>query len=458
MVRVAHTDLRAFATECYRTMNLPDETAAILADTLVQADLWGHPSHGVMRLFWYAARFQSGATDATVEPEPEVTGALSTMDGKNGVGQLIAHRAMGHAISLAKSHGIGAVAVRNSGHFGTAMYFTKMAADAGCVGFLSTNASPAMAPWGGMEKRVGTNPWSWAAPAGAFPTMMLDIANTAVARGKLYVAKQRGVPIPETWAIDQSGNPTTDPAAGIAGTILPMAGHKGYAISALIDVLSGVLTGSSFGREIVGPYEAQGKSGVGHLAIAIDIEAARGLSAFETDMESLISDLKSVPRQPGVDEVFYPGELEARSDAKLRKEGIDLPQATADDLTEKAAALGVAPIFRARGLARIRLHQKKRFRTEALCVYVSALAAILSRSCLNECSRTSWHQFLDKTRSSRPHSPFGRARYPAHKWYRVRACDDPRKRDVQSGTATAVWRKQSGQHPDRADRRAQGRD
>lgn len=343
---ISHSALRQFGSECYRAMGVNAQAADIVADTLVQADLWGHQSHGVMRLFWYAARLQSGAMDGNASPQADGGfGAIATMDGCGGLGQVVAHAAMSKAITLSKKHGIGAVAVRNSGHFGTAMYFTKMAAKAGCVGFVSTNASPAMAPWGGLEKRVGTNPWSWAAPAGRYAPMMLDIANTAVARGKLYLAKQRNETIPDTWAIDADGNATVDPASGIAGTILPMAGHKGYAISTIMDMLSGVLTGSHFGSAVVGPYVPDGVSGVGHFVLAIDIGASRPLEDFHADMERLIDELKATPRQPRVNEIYYPGELEALSDKKLRKNGIDLPQDTADDLRNKARELGVIAPF-----------------------------------------------------------------------------------------------------------------
>ncbi len=345
MVTVAANDLRRFVAACYRSMGVPETSAELVADSLVQADLWGHQSHGVMRTFWYAARLQSGAMDPSARPALSSAGALSTMDGQGGVGQVVAQAAMSAAILAAKDHGIGAVAVRNSGHFGTAMYFTRMAAAAGCVGFLSTNASPAMAPWGGTEKRVGNNPWSWAAPAGRHPPMMLDIANTAVARGKLYLARQRGQAIPEGWAIDAEGCATTDPAAGIAGTILPMGGHKGYAVSVLMDVLSGVLTGSRFGTAIVGPYVPEGESGVGHLAIAIDIAAIRPLEAFNADMERMIADLKSAPRAPGFDEIFYPGEIEARNETEAMARGIDLPEATAAELRSRARDIGVSAPF-----------------------------------------------------------------------------------------------------------------
>ena len=337
--------LARFATSAYVSLGVPEADSALLADTLVQADLWGHQSHGVMRTFWYGDRIRSGATKAVTAPEIVVDGgAIAVLDGHDGVGQVVAARAMGSAIERAKAHGIGAVAVRNSGHFGTAMYFTRMAALAGCIGFLSTNASPAMPPWGGREKRVGTNPWSIAAPAGRHPPMILDIANTAVARGKLYLARQRGEPIPEGWAIDGDGRPTTDAAAGIAGSILPMAGHKGYAIATMMDVLSGILGGSRFGADVTGPYKPEGASGAGHLALALNIEAFRPRDAFDSDMEDLIDRLKATPRAAGTGEIVYPGELEAQAEQRNRTTGILLPQDTLAELDAKAEDLGIAPL------------------------------------------------------------------------------------------------------------------
>jgi len=248
---------------------------------------------------------------------------------------------MEEAIRRAKSHGVGAVALRNSNHFGTAMYFTLMAARAGCVGFLSTNASPAMAPWGGRRKAVGTNPWSWAAPAGRHAPMVLDIANTGVARGKIYLAKQKGLPIPEGWAIDTEGAPTTDPARAIEGVILPMAGHKGYAIAVAMDMLSGVLTGSAFGTGVHGPYQAEHRGGAGQMVIALDIAAIQPLAEFGARMERLITELKSVPLARGFEEVVYPGELEARNEARNRAEGLLLPADTLADLERLADGLGL---------------------------------------------------------------------------------------------------------------------
>ena len=216
------------------------------------------------------------------------------------------------------------MAVRNSNHFGTAAYFTRMAARDGCVAILTTNASPAMAPWGGRRKTVGTNPWSIAAPAGRHDVMVMDIANTAVARGKVYLATARE-PIPSGWAIDADGAPTTDPAAAIAGVILPMAGHKGYAISLMMDVLSGVLTGSAFGAAVSGPYQFERRSGCGHLFVALDVAAFGDPDGFTRRMEQLVAEVRSAPLAQGFDEVFYPGELEDRAAREHLEQGLSFP-------------------------------------------------------------------------------------------------------------------------------------
>jgi LDH2 family malate/lactate/ureidoglycolate dehydrogenase len=340
--RLAPDRLLDFATAVYGRAGMPEADARLAADTLVQADLWGHQSHGVMRLSWYVARLKAGVCDPVAKPELAVdAGAIAVLDGRDGMGQVLTARAAQEAIRRAKTHGIGAVALRNSNHFGTAMYFTLMAAREGCVGFLSTNASPAMAPWGGRKKTVGTNPWSWAAPAGSHPPMVLDIANTGVARGKIYLAKQKGLPIPEGWAINAAGAPTTDPAEAIDGIILPMAQHKGYAIAVMMDMLSGVLTGSAFGTGVYGPYQTKHRSGAGQLMIALDIAAVQPLTEFGNRMDRYVAELKSVPLAQGFEEIVYPGEIEARNDVRNRAEGLLLPEDTLTDLKKLADEFGV---------------------------------------------------------------------------------------------------------------------
>ena len=339
--RIDAVALRRFGEDVYRNAGVPPEDARLLADSLVQADLWGHQSHGVLRLGWYLARLRSGAMRGTTEPEAIGHGAISLIDGRDGIGQVIAQRAMHQAIARAKEHGIAAVGVRNSNHFGTAMYFTRQAAEAGCIGFLSTNASPAIAPWGGRKKMIGNNPWSIAAPAGRHAPMMLDIANTAVARGKIYLARQRGERIPLGWAFDRDGVPTQDPQAAIDGLIQPMGGHKGYGISLMMDVLSGVLTGSAFASDVHGPYQAEHRSGCGHFAMAIHVEALLPLSAFNARMEALVEQLKSAPRASGHEAIYYPGEIEALEGARNARDGLVLPDETRRDLRQISSDTGI---------------------------------------------------------------------------------------------------------------------
>ncbi|MGO4418096.1 Ldh family oxidoreductase [Streptomyces sp. MCAF7] len=341
---VGAAGLLRFATAAAEAHGVPPGDARLLADTLVTAELWGHPSHGMLRLPWYLDRLASGATAPVADPRTVSDGgAVLVVDGRDGLGQVLTDRAVGQGVERAREHGISAVAIRNSGHFGTAAYFTRKAAEQGCVALLATNASPAMAPWGGREKRIGTNPWSIAAPGGRYGTVVMDIANTAVARGKIYYAKERGRPIPEGWAADADGVPTTDPRRAVEGLILPMAGHKGYAMSFMFDVLAGVLTGSAFGSSVVGPYRPTGRSGVGHLLICLDIRAMAEPAEFERRVEALIEGTKATPTAPGVAEVFVPGEPETRTAERLRTEGIAVAEDTWRSLTRVATATG-APL------------------------------------------------------------------------------------------------------------------
>lgn len=346
--RVKPEALVDYGTAILRALGMPDGDADLVLDSLVQADLWGHQSHGVLRLPWYAARLQSGAMTAITEPEVLVDGgALLLLDGRAGVGQVLTETARTEAVIRAREHGVGVVGVRNSNHFGTAMYYTRRAASDGCAAILTTNASPAMAPWGGRKKVLGTNPWSIAAPA---PTgggvVAVDIANTAVARGKIYLARNRGEQIPDSWAMDNDGNITTDPNDAINGVILPMAGHKGYAITFMMDILSGALTGSQTGSRVGGPYEAERVSGAGHLFIAIDVATMGDTDDYLASVGQLIDEVKTTPLAPGNSEIFYPGELEDRNaQDNLAAGGVVLPEQTRTDLEKLGAGLGLSASF-----------------------------------------------------------------------------------------------------------------
>ncbi|MCC6535120.1 MAG: Ldh family oxidoreductase [Burkholderiales bacterium] len=340
--RIDPDRLLEFATAVYARAGMPLDDARLIADTLVQADLWGHQSHGVLRLGWYLDRLRNGVMRAVPRIEQLVdAGAIGLIDGHDSAGQVVTMHAARQAIRRSKAHGVGVVGVRNSNHFGTCMYYTLAGAREGCVMLLASNGGPAMAPWGGRKKIIGTNPWSIAAPAEPRPPLVVDMANTGVARGKIYLARNKRLPIPLGWAINAAGEPTTDAQEAIEGIILPMAEHKGYAIAVVVDLLSGVLTGSGFLSAVHSPYETAQKSNCGHFMIAIDIAVFQPLGAFHARMQDYIAQLKAVPLAKGFEEIFYPGEMEARNDARNRREGLSLPDDTLADLTRIARDMGL---------------------------------------------------------------------------------------------------------------------
>jgi LDH2 family malate/lactate/ureidoglycolate dehydrogenase len=194
-----------------------------------------------------------------------------------------------------------------------------------------------MAPWGGRQKSIGTNPWSIAAPAGRHGTVVMDLANTAVARGKVYLAAERGTEIPAGWAADADGNPTTDPRKAIEGLILPMAGPKGYVISFMFDVLAGVLTGSAFGTDVAGPYQPDAVSGAGHLLLTIDVAAMTDPASYAERVEALVDATRSAETAPWADRILVPGELEDRTLAEHSATGVTLTATTWTSLVTLAA-------------------------------------------------------------------------------------------------------------------------
>ena len=344
--RIDFDRLIDFAAAVYQSAGVPSADARLLADTLVQADLWGHQSHGVLRLGWYLDRLRNQVMRPTARIEQVIdAGAIGLIDGHDSVGQVTTMHAARQAIARAQQHGVGVVGVRNSNHFGTCMYYTLHGAREGCVMLLTSNGGPAMAPWGGRKKIVGTNPWSVAAPAGRHAPFVMDMANTGVARGKIYLARNRHLPIPLGWALNAAGEPTTDPQEAIDGIILPLGEHKGYAIAVAVDLLSGVLTGSGFLSAVHSPYQTAEKSNCGHFLIAIDIAKLQPLREFNERMEAFVAELKSVPLAQGFDEVFYPGEMEARNDLRHRQDGLDLAAETVADLRRIAAETGLQALW-----------------------------------------------------------------------------------------------------------------
>lgn len=340
---LAAAPLATFMADVARAHGVPGDDAALLADTLVLAELWGHPSHGAIRLPWYLARIRSGATRAVTEVETvRDSGSVVVLDGHDGLGQVVTQRAVELGVERARAHGISAVAVRGSGHFGTAAYFTRYAAERGFIALLATNASPAMAPWGGRTKLLGTNPWSIAAPGPGGDVLVMDMANTAVARGKVYVAADRGEDIPPGWGAAADGTPTTDPREAIEGLILPVGGAKGYVMAFMFDVLAGVLTGSAFGADVVGPYRPEGTSGAGHLLLTLDVAAFTDREDYDARVSALTEQVRGSEPAAWSDGVLTPGELEDRTRERAEADGIRLSDQTWAELSTLADATGVA--------------------------------------------------------------------------------------------------------------------
>ncbi|HKI57058.1 MAG TPA: Ldh family oxidoreductase [Trueperaceae bacterium] len=308
----------------FRKRGLDPADARLVASHLVRADARGLHSHGLLRLGFYLSKLDAG-TMSPVTSLSAVGGipGLPLLSANNGVGQVAAARAMERAMGAAREHGVAALLVRHSNHFGVAQLFTLQAAEAGLIGIVLTNASPAMAPTGGAEKLLGTNPWSVAAPRAGGDPLVVDMANTVVARGKILAARQEGRSIPEGWALDAEGRPTTDPEAALAGMVLPMAGHKGYAVSLAVELLTGILAGGGWLDEVHYPGHAERVGNVTHLFAAIDPEQVGGPGYAERVLDAATR-IKAVRRAPGVDEVLLPGEPEARSERQAQRLGVAL--------------------------------------------------------------------------------------------------------------------------------------
>lgn len=316
---------------------MPEDDAALVATTLVEADLRGVHSHGAMRMPGYVRGLRA---EDGINPRPQMqvivqSDATAVLDADRGMGQVAAHRAMQLAIALAGQYGTGSVAVRNSNHCGALAYYAEMAVPARCIGFAVTNAGINMAPWGGTQRMVGNNPLAYAIPTPRGWPIVLDMATSVVAGGKLDVAAMRGEAIPLGWALDKEGRPTTDPRAARAGSLLPVGGPKGYGLAVVLDILCGVLSGGRFGAGL-------GMRGSSHFFQAIQIERFTPYDAFLERIEQLIAQLKSCPTAPGVERILLPGELEAELKARRLAEGIPLDEETVERLESLAAELGLA--------------------------------------------------------------------------------------------------------------------
>jgi len=344
MNRFPKETLEDLVAQLAEGMGVPQPEAALFAETLVDADLRGVPTHGVSRLNIYLKRIESGLIDPKAELRVDRhTGSILALDAGNGLGQVQARKALDLLIPLARQNGVAAATIRNSQHFGALSWYCNYAAAQRLVLLAMTNCEPAMSPEGGYEAFFGTNPIAASFPTGKGFPVKIDLSTSIVARGNIIAAQKRNEPIPPGWALDPEGNPTTDASQALLGTVLTMAGHKGYALALLVELFSSVLSGAAIGPEIGSMYKnLDRKQDVGHFFCLFDMEAFMDYAEYLRRIDETIDRIKASKKRPGVDEILVPGERSARKAALNREQGIPVSPETVAELEQWCARLRVA--------------------------------------------------------------------------------------------------------------------
>ena len=324
-------------------VGLSEEHARTVTDSLMTAELRGLSSHGALRLPIYIKRMRLGLINVTPAMRVEQTSASTArVDGDDGPGQVVVARAMDEALILARESGAGICAAFRSNHFGIAGWPTLRAADQRMVGFCMTNAEADVVPFGGRSPWLGTNPLAVAIPTGTEP-IVLDMATSNVAMGKVLLAASEQRPIPEGWAVDAGGSPTTDPAA--ARAVLPFGGVKGYGLGVVIEALSALLSDTSFGTDVKRMYDDfDGPQRIGHLVGALDVARFVDPNRFASRANAFVADLTAVSPAEGHERVMVPGEPETETARRRRTEGIPLDQSVIEELLELSEDLGVKQV------------------------------------------------------------------------------------------------------------------
>lgn len=338
-------ELQKFVQRVLVGNGVPEDHATIVAQCLVQADLRGVDTHGSNRIPSYMKRIRQKVLDPSATPElQQVTPAAAIVDAKNGFGFVAAHMGMRKAIEMAQQIGIGMVSIKHSNHFGMAAWLVQQAIDAGMMSLVFTNSSPALPVWGGKSQLMGVSPIACGAPAGEERPFILDMAPSVAARGKIYKALRRGEKIPTDWALDKDGNATDDPARALEGVMLPMGGPKGSALSIMMDVFSGVLSGSAFAGHVTGPYDPSKPADVGHFLVAIKPDLFMDLEEFKSRMDYLYQRVVTSDKAAGVDRIYYPGEIEQITRDRRLTEGIPFTESEIASLNQEADSVGVGKL------------------------------------------------------------------------------------------------------------------
>lgn len=335
--------LRKLIVDLSQAVGVSKEDAGLFADASIFADLRGTSTHGISRLGIYLKRLEKKLIDPKAELRVDRrVGGVLVLDAMNGLGQVQAVKALQTLLPIARQNGIAAAAIRHSQHFGALSYYCSLAADQNCLLLAMSNAEPAMSPEGGSEAFFGTNPIACAFPTGKGFPVKIDLATSKIARGKIIAASKKNIPIPDDWAFDVNGEPTTDAHRALAGTVATMAGHKGYALALMIEMFSSVLSGAAIGSDVGSMYKNLDRSqNVGHFFCLFDIAAFVDRNEFIQRADTIIDRLKAGRKRPGVQEILVPGERSSRIAAQNGKMGIPVSGDTLSELEEWCARLGV---------------------------------------------------------------------------------------------------------------------
>ena len=340
--RLPYGVLHATCQDIFAACGMCAADAALLAETLVVADLRGVHSHGVLRVPDYVGKLLDDGVNPRGRPQiVSETGGALVVDGANSMGQIGSAFAMRAAIAKAKETAVSVAAVRGSNHSGAMAYYAMMALPEDMIGIATTNALPTMAPWGGIDKILGINPLGIDIPAAAEPPIVFDAAFSASSHGKIRVYHQKGFPIPEGWAFDAAGHPTTDAGAALDGLLQPIGGYKGTGLATIMGMLATVLAGASFGTALGNMVDGPTPGADGHFFLALNVRALVDPVLFKQRVDAVVRQIRTSRPAPGAERVYAPGELEAETERRYRAEGIPLNAETLRGIRAMAARVGV---------------------------------------------------------------------------------------------------------------------
>ena len=343
MTVVKPDKLRELSYKLLRGLGICEEDSRIGSEVLLSSDIRGVDSHGVARLQLYYRRLKKDLINRT----PNLTrikdlGSTVVLDADNGLGVCTAPKAMKLCIERAKEYGVATVVTRNTNHFGIAGHYALMASDANMISLIGANTTPFMAPFGGCERLIGTNPLAMGIPGGKF-AIILDMATSLVPVGKLQIAIRKGEKIPLDWLVAKDGRPTDNPKdLWEGGALLPMAGPKGYGLAVMIDMLAGILAGAAIGRDIGDLLLDDRPERIGHFMMAIDIDRFMPIETFKVAVDGYIDMIKGSTPAEGVKEIFLPGEIEINKTKDRMVNGIPLNPVVAQSLLDFSRELGIA--------------------------------------------------------------------------------------------------------------------